>query len=120
MWLCLKCSQECKSNERAQACPHCGDTRGIPADLATLRSFEITPHELRVLVIWAERWAAIERSNPSARAEMQRVVYGIADRLSLQHPDVGPLTFAGELTQLRDHYGEVDVKGFNELPMEET
>lgn len=64
-WLCLACSQEFdpkdprildKNHPNHGGCPGCGYA-GIPADLSQMLSVNITWHELRCLVIWAERWA---------------------------------------------------------------
>ena len=96
--LCLACGGEFNfsPDERVSCCPGCGD-EGIPADLDERPEFKITWHELRCLVMWAERWAS--SSDESKR--MQRIVYGIADRLHLQHMDGPSLTFAQQLADLR-------------------
>lgn len=107
MWLCLACNKEIdpqdprisdSSHPYYGACPECGE-RGIPADLAERLTISITWHELRVLCIWAERWAG--KAPESERAFMLRTVYGIADRIQMQHLDqkVG-LTFRSELAEL--------------------
>ena len=104
--LCLACGGEFKvpEDEHVSCCPGCGDV-GIPADLDERPEFKITWHELRCLVMWAERWAS--SSDDSKR--MQRIVYGIADRLHMQHMDGPSLTFAQELAGLRSdpQFGEV-------------
>ncbi len=113
-YLCLVCSKTCPAGDY-KACPNCGD-RGIPADLAKTVDVAITWHELRCIVMWAEMWAA---KHQEQHPTMQKVVYGIADRLQAQHMDENePLTFTGELTQLREAFGEVYTT-FNEPPMDD-
>ena len=96
--LCLACGGEFNiaPDEQVYSCPGCGD-EGIPADLDERPEFKITWHELRCLVMWAERWA----SSCDESKRMQRIVYGIADRLHLQHMDGPSLTFAQQLADLR-------------------
>jgi hypothetical protein len=53
--------------------------------------------------MWAERFAS--GHSDADGGKMQRVVYGIADRLHLQHMDGPPLTFAQELAGLRGMEG---------------
>jgi len=99
-WLCLHCSHEVEPNPELKACPQCGD-EGIPADLDKKVAVRITIHELRILVMWAE-FNASGQKDLAARQRLQRVVYGIADRLILQLPEgSGPLTFMGELSEVR-------------------
>jgi len=54
-------------------------------------------------MIWAERWGAAAK-NEQQQDQMRRVVYGIADRLELQNPASGPLTLAGEISELKSAY----------------
>lgn len=44
--------------------------------------------------MWAEKWAAEKR--------IGNVVYSIAERLEKQFPERGPLTFAGEIGELKN------------------
>lgn len=96
--LCLSCSKEFEVDETVYACPGCGDI-GIPADLSVRPEFKITWHELRCIVMWAELWASTK--DDDEHKKMRRIVYGIADRLHLQHMDGPPLTFSQELADLR-------------------
>lgn len=108
--LCLACSQEFDVDETVYCCPGCGDT-GIPADISERPEFRITWHELRCLVMWAEFWASkSDESAEEARkrgdlgagsGNMRKIVYGIADRLHMQHMDGPPITFSQELSDLR-------------------
>jgi len=100
-WLCLACGDVSPPGEY-RACPACGD-KGVPADLSDMLTLKITRHELRILMIWAERWGAAAK-NEQQQDQMRRVVYGIADRLELQNPASGPLTLAGEISELKSAY----------------
>lgn len=108
MYLCLSCSAEInpedpriedKSHPNHGGCPECG-AKGIPADLEKdTVTVKITWHELRVLTIWAERWASTDQAK-SATTDMLKTVYGIADRLQAQHMERPGLTFRSELAEL--------------------
>jgi len=104
-WLCLRCGTVTTPDPSLKACPSCG-AHGVPADVADRVAVNITWHELRVLVIWAERWASSVEGD--AGADMRRIVYGIADRLQQQHFDKAGLTFASELAALRSDVGHVE------------
>lgn len=107
MYLCLACSKEIdpedprisdKMHHNHGGCPECGH-RGIPADTAASVTVKITWHELRVLCIWAERWASQCESAESPN--MLGTVYGIADRIQAQHLDQKTgLTFRSDLAEL--------------------
>jgi DNA-directed RNA polymerase subunit RPC12/RpoP len=118
---CLQCGYEATQEEvdaGIHACPGCGEARALPAwrkDDVTVR---VNWHELRILVMWAEHWVSAQKEED--RRGMQKTLYGIADRLHSQHLSRDPLTFVGELTQLREHFGEVEVTGFNEPPLEDA
>lgn len=103
MWLCLNCNEETEPGTH-QVCPHCGSTH-VPADLDDKVTITLTRHELRVLTIWAERWAMDCAERTPEHETMRRVVYGITDRLEMQllgNPT--PLTIVGEINQLRDRH----------------
>lgn len=76
-------------------------------------SVEVNWFELRILGIWAERWAAQYRDSDP---KMQRTVAEITGRLHAQHPERPPLTLSGEIADLRRDpaVGDVEVHGFNE------
>lgn len=117
--LCLRCGVWSDPPEGATACPSCGGT-GSPASANEMVEVRITWHELRVLTIWAERWANLERQED--RAGMLKVVYGIADRLQSQYLDRPGLTFASEIAELRAMLGpnNVEVHGLPDgVPDEE-
>ncbi len=115
-YLCLKCQNEIDPHDHRLkdnlhpnfgGCPHCGSP-GVPADMSKKLTVAITWHELRILTIWAERWASqAEPDSPGSQA----IIYGIADRIQMQHMDqkVG-LTFASELAELREFLGKTGGK----------
>lgn len=105
--LCLACSQESDVDDSTFCCPKCGDP-GIPADPTVRPEFKVTWHELRCLVMWAEFWASNHSGEDAGK--MQRIVYGIADRLHMQHMDGPPITFSQELSDLRAHAGVSNVE----------
>ena len=88
------------------ACPSCGLV-GIPCTPKDDVEIKINWHELRILVIWAENWAAIERDEPN---DMSKTLLAIAKRLQNQFPSRTALTLAGELAELGDKY-EIEVHG---------
>ena len=75
-------------------CPNCGD-KGVPCDVAKDVEVTINWHELHILCVWAENYA-------NAKCGGAGVVYAIAERLRQQHPELGPLTLAGEINSLKD------------------
>lgn len=101
--LCLACNewQTIPDDYDKPGCPGCGDT-GIGALEEDIVTIKITWHELRVLVMWAEKF--------SLRQGRSKIVYGIADRIILQHPERIPLTLAGEIAQLKEMFGEKNVE----------
>lgn len=128
MWLCLNCGKETQPDENLMDCPHCHST-GIPVDTDKLLNVKTTWQELRVLVMWAERYASnvIEHAKTQGRdlkegETMLRVVYRIADRIQQQHMEQEcGLTFASELAELRacpQVTGEVEQNVITELPPE--
>lgn len=113
-YLCLACSQEYEIGiNPIYRCPACKDD-GIPADFSVRPEFKITWEELRCIVMWAERWAS--QNSDEDKGKMQRVVYGIADRLHVQHMDGPSLTFSQELADLRSIYGPVEQNVIKEGP----
>lgn len=115
--LCLMCSEWFQAAPDLRACPGCGDT-GVPAASDDMVTVKITWHELRCLVMWAEQWAYAVAKQREEGKRMQRVIYGIADRLTLQHQDARPLTMAGEIAQIREAFGpyNIETHGIPEPP----
>lgn len=93
--------------EGAKGCPQCGDT-GIPSDPAKDINIVINMHELRILSLWAERWAKhIEKGAPAA----PRQVRGIQHRLVRTNPSLKgvALSIWDEISELREKFGKVEV-----------
>ena len=67
---------------------------------------DINWHELRILIMWAERWA---QRNEDTDPTMEAAVQSIASRIAAQHPDRRSLTFIGEVGELRETFGDVQV-----------
>lgn len=103
MFLCLQCGKEFPKGYYS-ACPGCGDSKGVPADTDDKVTVTLTRHELRILTIWAERWATQADKSEDEREHMRRVLYGIADRMEMQSLSRVPLTLAGEITELKRAY----------------
>lgn len=129
--LCLACGTRAPFGGY-RFCPACGD-EGVPASSEDEVSVRVTWHELRCLVMWAERFAAESDARQDARraaqpaeqdaaetdarvvpdpalAPMLRVVYGIADRLHSQHLAKPPLTLVGEVSEVKAAFGEHNVE----------
>ena len=119
MLLCLNCGKECEESPRATCCPNCGDT-GVPANASERLDVKITWHELRVIVMWAERFASSVAEERESK-KMMRVVYGIADRIQQQHlSQKTGLTFASEIAELRAEFGDVEQNVVREIPICES
>lgn len=89
----------------ATSCPNCS-YRGIPMAIADDVTVDINWHELRILIMWAERWA---QRNEDTDPTMEAAVQSIASRIAAQHPDRRSLTFIGEVGELRETFGDVQV-----------
>lgn len=109
MYLCLQCDQtfdptdariEDKTHQHYGGCPGCG-AKTLPIDLERSAEIKITWQELRILVIWAERWAD-GMKDEMVRKSSLKSVYTIADRIQIQHADAPGLTFRSELAGLSE------------------
>lgn len=99
---CIDCGLRIESFDGLSACPNCkSDSK--PCGDANQVSVSINWQELRVLAIWAERWAHEKLGGAG-------LVYAIALRLQKQHPGRIPLTLAGEIDQLKDQFGHGNVE----------
>lgn len=96
---CTVCGVQVASFEGLQRCPHCG-TQSLPCSFAEQVQVTVNLQELRVLCMWAERWA-LEREQEGCNPDL---VYAIATRLRNQLPThlQHPLTMADELMKLRE------------------
>lgn len=109
---CVDCGSRFTQKEIANAfaCPKCGSI-GIPCAPADDVDVKINWHELRILVIWAENWAAMPRDDPRrGPIPLSHTVKAIAKRLQEQYPTRVALTLSGELAELSDKY-EIEVHG---------
>lgn len=97
---CLDCGTEIESFEGLSACPFCGTT-GSPASHKEQVNVSINWFELRILCIWAERWANEKNIDV-------HTVYGIAHRLEKQFPNMTKLTLAGEISDLKRDFPDLE------------
>lgn len=98
---CTQCGVAIPTFHGLTCCPNCGST-GKPCGYENQVQVSINWHELRLLCIWAERWACQHgEKDPS----MPATVYAIAGRLQEQHENMtaqAPLTLNGEFARLKD------------------
>lgn len=107
---CTQCSHRVEKFQGLDACPVCG-TRAIPCADRDQVTCSVNWHELRILVIWAENYARLQEGKPGAE-KMVATVHAIARRIEDQHPDralTTPLTFTGELRQLKDAFPTAEI-----------
>ena len=107
--LCLACSEESVVSDdvHTHGCPKCGDTVGVPADLADTVNIHITNHELRILTIWASNYAdAMDQLHPND-VPLRPVVQGIIDRIGTQ--TTVPLTLSQEIADVRALFPDSEV-----------
>lgn len=104
---CILCGQRFEVGEPVEvtdACPGCGTT-SLPCSPDQDFILQVNWHELRVLTMWAERWA---QRYSSEDLNMPQVVAAIARRLQNQvGNNVLPLTFAQEAFELTTKYENV-------------
>lgn len=101
MW-CTACGARFTEAEiKGWGCPKCGN-QGAPCGCAGDVLVEINWHELHILCVWAENWAAEAkwRAADADYSQMPNVVAAIARRLQLQFPELGHLTLSGEIAML--------------------
>ena len=85
------------------SCPRCGYD-GVPCSPDEDVSVDINWHEMRILTLWAMNYAN-ERY-----VKGRGVLTAICQRLQKQYPDMTPLTFAGEIKQVRELSGVSNVE----------
>lgn len=99
---CVDCGWHVDSFDGLEVCPQCG-SKGVPcADEYQIKA-SVNWHELRILCIWAERWA-------HQHAGGAGTVYAIAGRLMTQFPALPSLTLAGEVREIQDYFGRDQVE----------
>ena len=106
---CVRCRAEYTATELlgAKSCPTCG-TQGLPMDPAHDVAPTINWHELRILAMWAERWALACDERFTEQEPMLPVVFAIVRPLQEQFPSYPALTLSAELDQLRDAGYEIE------------
>lgn len=105
---CIVCDWTGVPPEGAKGCPQCGDT-GIPSDPAKDINIVINTHELRVLSLWAERWAKhIEGEAPQASKQVRGIMHRLM-RENAKALDGVALSIWDEINALREKYGNVEV-----------
>lgn len=100
---CTMCRFQIRNFEGVNACPNCGTT-STPCSHEHDVLININWHELRVLCMGAE-WHG-------RRIEKQGLIYSIAGQIAEQHPELAedfPLTFAGEIANLKKEFPDVIV-----------
>lgn len=100
---CVICDFEVESTEGLKGCPKCGTT-SIPCDPAEDVTVKINWHELRILGLWAERWAD---ANPDAKPNMRQLVISITRRLEVQEPKRARLMLSREIADLKKEYPDL-------------
>lgn len=111
--LCLNCGTETDTvGKNLICCPECG-SQAIPADLNDSINIDITKHELRILTMWADHWAAyIEERHPGSK----RAVQTILERLGMQTD--AALTVGQEIADIRAAFPDSTVRVFGERDQE--
>ena len=114
---CTHCALELTKaeSEGLNRCPRC-KTEGLPMLVADDVTINVNWHELRILGIWAENYAACDRRE-DGHESMQRTVNIICGRIHAQFPDKSPLTMTGELGELKrwadENAGGMEIHGFS-------
>lgn len=124
---CTDCGLELTEAEAEglQRCPRC-KTQSVPMLVADDVTINVNWHELRILGMWAENYAASIKEQTAERnaregasyGDPQRVVNVICGRIHAQHPDRSALTMTGELGELKRGLAEMgasgmEIRGFN-------
>jgi len=85
-----------------ECCPNC-KTTSVPCTYDNQVDITINWHELRILCMWAERYAL-------EHTEGAGVVYSIAERIRMQYPNKSALTLSEELGEIEDMFGKNNVE----------
>lgn len=102
---CTDCGLAVDSFEGLNRCPNCGST-SIPCSYDNQVTISVNWQELRILVMWAEKFAHANLGGAG-------LIYSIAGRIEQQHEAraiIMPLTLAGEIGQIQDMYGRENVE----------
>ena len=115
MW-CVDCGHRVsyRDSRGLSGCPSCGST-SIPCSAIDDVDLKVNWHELRILIIWAENWAAhCDGRDPpegSPRRWMMPTLKAIAKRLQTQYPSRITLTLAGEFAELKQEIPSAEIIG---------
>lgn len=116
---CVDCRKEFTKEEveSTDCCPNCGST-GIPLAPENDVEIKINWLELRILSVWAERWALV---NNNKYPNMMKTLFAIVKDLQDQYPNSAPLTLAGELKEIQNAGFDVtsSVPFSNDVPLPE-
>lgn len=103
------------------ACPSCG-TKSVPMAIAQDVTIKINWHELRILTMWASRWA--DQMSGDRADVRRRTLQSLLRRLNAFRPTgAGALTIVGEVKELQKHYPSaslIDASGETIMPPRET
>lgn len=112
---CVRCNESFTESQikGARACPKCGDP-GSPMSPGQDVEVKINWHELRILCIWAERYADTIAGKEDVKSDIVKTVWAIVGRLQEQYPSFTPLTLGGEIGQLREQFKDMEVHGIRE------
>lgn len=107
VYRCVLCSFEISKRkaekDKIKECPNC-NTRNPPLDSELDIRLKINWHELRLLCMWAERYA-VNLNKAERTTEYSAMVYWIAERLMVQFPELhnqSPLTLADEISKIKE------------------
>ena len=100
---CVLCGVDVASFKGLSRCPNC-DTKSIPCNYSNQVNIEINTHELRILCIWAERYALdnLDSKPDGYSGGGSGVVYSICDRLREKNGSLEEMALT-----LRDEIGEI-------------
>jgi len=105
---CVDCYKEFSrlEIEGAKACPACG-SKGVPMLISQDVTIRINWHELRILAIWASRWADKENFPDDGRATLQNIL----KRLRTYRPaGSAPLTLIEEFKELQKTFPGAELR----------
>lgn len=97
------CTREYARNNNLQRCPNCGH-EGVPCDPKEDVNITINWHELRILTMFAEKWAGQLDNIGSIKA-----VAAIAKRLKAQYPEKSGLLLFEDVKELQDALPDVEI-----------
>ena len=88
--ICVDCRAKYSREQirNVSACPACG-SQGVPMSPTDDVQVKINWHELRILGMWAENWAAAHKDSSP---RMEQTISAITTALEEQFPSYAPLT----------------------------